>query len=273
MLDRVRTCRPQRTARSRKSRSTVLGLRGPCWTCDVDALQHVTLAVLGQASRLHIGANAFSRSFSARTSLILGSLRRAAHRTAGIALLKKALFNLAVDPKEPLLSTIGSFPRCVELGFQLGDLGFGGAQLIRKLLRHAERVAAIFVGYAGGLRDQLQDGLTCFVELIVCARSGAVTSSRERNDVRILSELTLHHTTLHLPGGKSYRRKRYRGDHPCVRSFLFEGAASLQHQRLFLLIAVPAAKSPTGNNSREPRKTRWRHTMRRSLRINKSDFA
>jgi hypothetical protein len=62
MLDRVRTCRPQRTARSRKSRSTVLGLRGPCWTCDVDALQHVTLAVLGQASRLHIGALAQKRA-------------------------------------------------------------------------------------------------------------------------------------------------------------------------------------------------------------------
>ena len=84
---------------------------------------------------------------------------------------------------EPLLGTIGSFPRCAELGLQLGNLGFGGPQLIRKLLRHAERLATIFVGYAGGLRDQLQDGLTCFVELIVCARSGAIARSRERDNV------------------------------------------------------------------------------------------
>jgi hypothetical protein len=62
-------------------------------------------------------------------------------------------------------------------------LGFGGAQLIRKLLRHAERVAAIFVRNAGSLCDQLQDGLACFVELIVCARSGAIARSRERDNV------------------------------------------------------------------------------------------
>jgi hypothetical protein len=68
-------------------------------------------------------------------------------------LLKEALFNLAIDPMEPLLGTIGSFPRCAELGLQLGNLGFGGAQLIRKLLRHAKRMTAIFVGYAGSLRD------------------------------------------------------------------------------------------------------------------------
>ena len=58
-------------------------------------------------------------------------------------------------------------------------------------------MTAVFVGYAGSLCDQLQDGLACFVELIVCARGGAVASSRERNDFRILSELTVHRTILH----------------------------------------------------------------------------
>jgi hypothetical protein len=43
----------------------------------------------------------------------------------------------------------------------------------------------------------LQDGLTCFVELIVCSRGGVVASSRERNDFRILSELTMHPSILH----------------------------------------------------------------------------
>jgi hypothetical protein len=63
-------------------------------------------------------------------------------------------------------------------------------------LRHAKRVAAIFVGNAGSLCDQLQDGLTCLVELIACGRRGAFARSRERNDLWILSELTVHRTTL-----------------------------------------------------------------------------
>src|SRR6202020_1360419 len=76
--------------------------------------------------------------FLTRTPRILRSLRSAARRTPRVALLKKALFNLAIDPMEPLLGALGSFPRCTELGFELGNLGFGGPQLIRKLLRHAE---------------------------------------------------------------------------------------------------------------------------------------
>jgi hypothetical protein len=35
-------------------------------------------------------------------------LRRAVHRTAGIALLKKSIFDLAVDAMEPLLGALGS---------------------------------------------------------------------------------------------------------------------------------------------------------------------
>jgi hypothetical protein len=58
-------------------------------------------------------------------------------------------------------------------------------------------MTAVVVGYAGGLCDQLQNGLARFVELIVSARGGAVASSRERNDFRILSELTVHRSILH----------------------------------------------------------------------------
>jgi hypothetical protein len=35
-------------------------------------------------------------------------LRRAIHRAAAIALLKKSIFNLRVDPMEPPLGTLGS---------------------------------------------------------------------------------------------------------------------------------------------------------------------
>ena len=52
-------------------------------------------------------------------------MRRATHRAAGIALLKKAVFNFAIDTMEPLHGTIGSFPRCAELGLQLDNLSFG----------------------------------------------------------------------------------------------------------------------------------------------------
>jgi hypothetical protein len=44
----------------------------------------------------------------------------------------------------------------------------------------------------------MQNGLARFVELIVSARGGAVASSREWNDFRILSELTMHRSTLHV---------------------------------------------------------------------------
>jgi hypothetical protein len=149
----------------------------------VDAWQYRTFAVPGHAWRLHnSGGNAVSRSFSARTSLILGSLWRATCWPPRVALLKKAVFDLAVNPMKPLLRTISSFLASGEFSFKRGSAIFGSPQLIRKLLRHAKRVATVFVSYAGRLCDQLQNGLACLVELIG-ARHGTTTISRERNDV------------------------------------------------------------------------------------------
>jgi hypothetical protein len=46
---------------------------------------------------------------SARAARILGPLRRATHRVAAVALLKKSIFNLRIDPMQPLLGALGSF--------------------------------------------------------------------------------------------------------------------------------------------------------------------
>jgi hypothetical protein len=64
-------------------------------------------------------------------------------------LVGESALDFAVDAVEPLFGTIASFPRGSDLCLQLGNPVFGGSQLIRKLLRHVERVAAIFVGNAG----------------------------------------------------------------------------------------------------------------------------
>ena len=73
---------------------------------------------------------------------------------------------------EPLLGTIGSFSGSSELSLQLGNAVFSRSQLIRKLLRHAERLPAVVVGDSGSLCNQLQDGLARFIELMVSARGG-----------------------------------------------------------------------------------------------------
>jgi hypothetical protein len=58
-------------------------------------------------------------------------------------------------------------------------------------------LATVAVSNSGSLCDQSQDGLARFVELIFSARGGAVASSREWKDFGILSELTMHRSTLH----------------------------------------------------------------------------
>ena len=93
-------------------------------------LQRVTFDALGRASRLHISANASSQPFSARTSLILGSLRRAVHRTPRVALLEKSVFNLRIDTMEPLLGSPSPLLISGEFRFQLRDPIFGGPELI-----------------------------------------------------------------------------------------------------------------------------------------------
>ena len=113
-----------------------------------------------------IGANAISWAFSARPARVSGPLRRAIYWPPRVALLKEAVFDLAVDPMEPLLGTIGSLLASGEFSLQFGNAIFGSPQLIRKLLSHAKRVTTVFVSYAGSLCDQLQDGLACLVDLI-----------------------------------------------------------------------------------------------------------
>jgi hypothetical protein len=154
---------------------------------------------------------------------------------AGIALLEKPLFDLRIDAMEPLLGSLGSRLRSSEFGFQRRNPIFGGPQLVRKLLRHAERVATIFVGDAGGLRNQLQDGLTRLVELIVRARGAPVASSHERNDLWFVSELTMHCTPPHAVVANVSAEISVRGGNTPARSFLFGGVASLQHQHRFFV--------------------------------------
>jgi hypothetical protein len=94
---------------------------------------------------------------SPRTPCFLRSLRRATHRTTAV-LLKKAVFNLRVDAMEPLLSPFGSLLISGDFCLQRGDTVFGHAQLIRKLLSHAQRMSAVFVSNASSSLDQLQNG-------------------------------------------------------------------------------------------------------------------
>jgi hypothetical protein len=86
----------------------------------------------------------------------------------------------------------------------------------------------IVVGYAGGLCDQLQDGLACFVELIV-ARDGAVSCSCEWNDVWILSELTVHRTPLHADAANLTAKTAPVANKPRPRDPLF---GDVTHQQL-----------------------------------------
>jgi hypothetical protein len=55
-------------------------------------------------------ANIYGRSSSStQAARIPGPLRRATHRVVAVALLKKSIFNLRIDPMEPLLGALGSF--------------------------------------------------------------------------------------------------------------------------------------------------------------------
>ena len=87
--------------------------------------------------------------FSARPPCILRSLRYAIHSAAAIALLKKSIFNLSVDPMEPSLSPLGSFLISGDLRFQLRNPIFGRAQLMREALRRLQRVSAVFFRNTG----------------------------------------------------------------------------------------------------------------------------
>jgi hypothetical protein len=94
-------------------------------------------------------------------------LRRATHRATAVTLLKKSVFNLRIDPMEPLLSSLGSFLIGGDLCLQLRDPIFSGTHLIRELLRHVHRVPAVLLGNISSFVQKLEDRLTGFVDLTV----------------------------------------------------------------------------------------------------------
>jgi hypothetical protein len=120
------------------------------------------------------------------------------HAAAPVILSQKSIFNLRVNAMEPLLGSVGSFLVNCELRLEHRDPIFGGAQLMRKLLRSIQRVSAVFFRNAGRSVEQLQNGLAGFVELIGAIRC---FSSRKRDHIRLgvaTTDLTMHRSALPL---------------------------------------------------------------------------
>ena len=147
---------------------------------------------------------------SAGAPCFLWSLRSATYRATAIILLKKSILDLSVDPMEPLLSPLGSLLMSGKFCFQLSNPILGSAQLIRKLLSHAECVSAVFVGNSCGPLNQLQNSLTCLVELIAPARCGVSGRPFKRNYIGLVFVAIMHHTALPADMDKSYRQERAR---------------------------------------------------------------
>jgi hypothetical protein len=118
------------------------------------------------------------------------------HTAAPVILPQKSILNLRVNAMEPVLGPIGSFLASGKLCFQLCDPIFGRVQLMRKLLRHVERMSAVFFGNASRSMEQLQDRLTRFVELIGLIRRVAAGSPR------ITPDLTMHRSALPTESGQ-----------------------------------------------------------------------
>jgi hypothetical protein len=101
-------------------------------------------------------------------------LRRTVHAGA-ITLPKKSNFDLTVNSVQPLLRSFGSASIVFDFSFQLCHLIFSRAELIRKLLSHFQRVSAVVFGDARGFIEQLQDCLSCLVELVGIIRGKRIT--------------------------------------------------------------------------------------------------
>jgi hypothetical protein len=133
------------------------------------------------------------------------------HAAAPVILPQKSIFDLGINAMEPLLGPISSFLISSEFFFQVRDPIFGGAQLMRKLLRHIQRVSAVFLGDTSRLFDQLQNRMAGLIELIRIIRPGAFRSPRKWDYIRLratTTDLTVH-LTLPLDLGQSYRRLRF----------------------------------------------------------------
>jgi hypothetical protein len=70
--------------------------------------------------------------------------------------------------------------------------------------------------------------------LIACGR-GAFARPRKRNDAWILKELTVHRKTLRAQRHNLPRKQQRQMTTHVVHSLLFEGVASLQHSRRFVV--------------------------------------
>ena len=60
-----------------------------------------------------------------------------------LLLLQETVFNLCVDPVQPLLGTLSSVLIRRDFSFQLRNAIFGGTKLMRELLSHIQRVSAV----------------------------------------------------------------------------------------------------------------------------------
>ena len=67
---------------------------------------------------------------------------------------------------EPLVSVFASVVIIPDLSLQLRDPIFGRSKLMGKLLSHIERMLTVFIGYAGGLVEQAQNGPPSDIKLI-----------------------------------------------------------------------------------------------------------
>ena len=76
--------------------------------------------------------------------------------TTTVAVPKKSILNLGVNCVEPLLRSVGPLSIGRAFRFQFCNPIFGCAELIGKLLSHAQRETAILFSNAGGLVYQLQ---------------------------------------------------------------------------------------------------------------------
>jgi hypothetical protein len=97
----------------------------------------------------------------------LRPLRSSSRATAAVVLPQKSILDLRVDFVKPLLRAVGFVLINSNLSLQFRDPVFGRSELMGKLLRHIERMFAIGFCHPGGLVQQTQNGLPCFIELII----------------------------------------------------------------------------------------------------------
>ena len=80
---------------------------------------------------------------------------------------EKSILNLSVDAMEPLLCALGLLPVRRDFGLKLGNPIFGRAELVRKPLCRIDRMSAVLLGNISRFIQELEDGLTGFVEFSV----------------------------------------------------------------------------------------------------------